>query len=142
MRELSEDVVARLSEAHRVPSARVTVDGSAVVDADPRRVRQVLWNLIQNAMEAAGDGGQVRVEIADGAPVRIAISDDGPGVCDSDKDRLFEPFFTTKPQGTGLGLAVSQAIARAHGGRIEVDRPRGGGARFTLVLRQEGAAAA
>jgi signal transduction histidine kinase len=138
MRELSEDVVARLSESRRVSQANVSVEGSAVVEADPRRIRQVLLNLIQNAMEAAGERGHVRVEIADGADVRVAVSDDGPGVCESDEDRLFEPFFTTKPEGTGLGLAVSQAIARAHGGSIAIDRPPGGGARFTLLLRQEG----
>jgi len=62
------------------------------------------------------------------------VEDSGPGIPAERRDRLFEPFFTTKPRGTGLGLAVSRAIARAHGGELaEVGTP-GGGARFTLRL--------
>ena len=59
--------------------------------------------------------------------------DDGPGISAGDRARLFEPFYTTKPGGTGLGLAVSQVIARAHGGAIEVASERKG-VRFTLRL--------
>jgi signal transduction histidine kinase len=92
-------------------------------------------NLVRNAAEAAGAGGRVVVRLSeDGAGAEIAVEDSGPGIPAERRDRLFEPFFTTKPRGTGLGLAVSRAIARAHGGELaEVGMP-GGGARFTLRL--------
>jgi two-component system, NtrC family, sensor kinase len=63
----------------------------------------------------------------------VRVEDTGPGLSDEQRARLFEPFFTTKPQGTGLGLAVSLAIARAHGGTLEAANG-GGGAVFTLRL--------
>ncbi|RKH89199.1 sensor histidine kinase, partial [Corallococcus praedator] len=84
------------------------------------------------------EGGRVEVRLdvdvdaAGGA--RVAVSDSGPGVTEEARARLFEPFFTTRPGGTGLGLAVSQAIAEAHGGHIDVDVGPLGGARFTLSL--------
>jgi signal transduction histidine kinase len=85
---------------------------------------------------------QVRIEGREDGGASVAVADSGPGVKPEDRRRLFEPFFTTKASGTGLGLAVSQAIAHAHGGRIEADAGPLGGARFTLHLPpgQEGAA--
>ena len=77
---------------------------------------------------------EVRIEPRDGGGASVAVSDSGPGVKPEDRPRLFEPFFTTKSSGTGLGLAVSQAIAHAHGGRIKADAGPLGGARFTLHL--------
>jgi signal transduction histidine kinase len=62
------------------------------------------------------------------------VEDDGPGLAEEAASRLFEPFFTTKDKGTGLGLAVSRAIARAHGGDITLSPAPGKGAIFTLVL--------
>jgi signal transduction histidine kinase len=62
------------------------------------------------------------------------VEDSGPGIPADRRGRLFEPFFTTKPRGTGLGLAVSRAIARAHGGELAADAAAAGGARFALRL--------
>ena len=103
--------------------------------ADRGQIRQVVFNVIKNAAEAAGPAGGVDVEIggSDGV-VEVAVRDDGPGLAPDARGRLFEPFFTTKPTGTGLGLAVSRAIARAHGGDIEVRNGEAGGAVFTLRL--------
>jgi signal transduction histidine kinase len=64
----------------------------------------------------------------------VAVEDSGPGIAPAVRGRLFEPFFTTKPRGTGLGLAVSRAIARAHGGELAAEAARDGGARFALRL--------
>ena len=76
---------------------------------------------------------EVRVAEREGA-AEVAVADSGPGIPPERRDRLFEPFFTTKPRGTGLGLAVSRAIARAHGGDLAVDAAAEGGARFALRL--------
>jgi two-component system, NtrC family, sensor kinase len=136
LREVCDEVVARLREAARLGDAEVRVEGDASAWAHPQRLRQVLFNLVKNAAEAAGSGGRVAVRIegaADGG-ASVAVSDSGPGVKPEDRSRLFEPFFTTKASGTGLGLAVSQAIAHAHGGRIDADTGPLGGARFTLHL--------
>ena len=112
----------------------VEVEGAGWAVATPRAVNQVLSNLIRNAVEAAGPGGRVRVTVENGGPeTRVAVEDTGPGLPEATRARLFEPFFTTKEGGTGLGLAVSQAIARAHGGRLEAE-DTGHGARFVLVL--------
>jgi signal transduction histidine kinase len=136
MRELCDDVVARLRESEAIEDVTVTVDGEGTATGSPQKLRQVVTNLIKNAVEAAGSHGSVRIH-ADASRdwVTLSVADSGPGIAPEVNDRLFEPFFTTKPRGTGLGLAVSQAIARAHGGSIDVDRSPTGGALFTLRLR-------
>lgn len=105
---------------------------------DSNQIKQVLINLILNAAEAISDTGQdgtitLRSYAANGA-VCIAIRDDGPGIAPEHQRRLFEPLFTTKQRGLGLGLAISQEIARRHGGRIDVTSERGVGTTFTLHL--------
>jgi signal transduction histidine kinase len=143
LRALSDDVVSRLDEARLLDGVSVTVDGRARAPGHPEKLRQVLVNLVRNAAEAAGSGGRVDVRLAerDGS-AEVAVEDSGPGIPPERRDRLFEPFFTTKPRGTGLGLAVSRAIARAHGGDLSADAASAGGARFalTLPLRRAGEA--
>lgn len=135
LRALCEDVAGRLRESQGAGAARVTVTGEGLAPGHPQKLRQVLTNLIKNASEASGPGGAVEVRTAlDSTWATVSIEDSGPGITPEARGRLFEPFFTTKPGGTGLGLAVSQAIARAHGGSIEVDRSPKGGALFTLLL--------
>jgi signal transduction histidine kinase len=135
LRALSDDVVSRLGEAKLLDGVAVRVDGAASAPGHPEKLRQVLVNLVRNAAEAAGSGGKVEVRVAehDGS-AEVAVEDSGPGVPAERRDRLFEPFFTTKPRGTGLGLAVSRAIARAHGGELDAGPAPAGGARFALRL--------
>jgi len=130
-----EQAASRLAESGKTGGAAIEVHGAARAIASPRAVHQMVANLLRNGVEASGDGGRVTVTVENGsAEARVVVDDTGPGITEAAQGRLFEPFFTTKDGGTGLGLAVSQAIARAHGGRIEAGNREGGGARFVLVL--------
>jgi signal transduction histidine kinase len=135
LREVADEVVARLGEARILAGVDVRVEGAAAAEAHAQKIRQVLSNLVRNAAEAAGGGGRVDVRVGerDGS-AEVEVSDSGPGIGSGARERLFEPFFTTKEKGTGLGLAVSRAIARAHGGDVLASDAPGGGARFTLML--------
>jgi signal transduction histidine kinase len=94
------------------------------------KLRQALRNLIANAIQAQPDGGSVHVEARlENGEVVLAVSDAGPGIPKEALARVLEPFFTTRAEGTGLGLALVNTIARLHGGRVEVSRepaPLGG----------------
>jgi len=107
-----------------------------VVDADPVRLRQVLDNLIANALTHAGSGGSVRVRVtATHEGVEIAVSDAGQGIPLDELARIFEPGVHFGAEtGSGLGLALSRAIVDAHGGTIAVDSIVGEGSTFTIVL--------
>ncbi len=105
---------------------------------------QALINLVANAKEAMPEGGQVRV-IVKRSPrytvngrihrtLEISIIDDGIGIAPENRERIFDPFFTTKAAGTGLGLALTHKIVRAHHGSIEVVSEPGRGSRFVLLL--------
>jgi signal transduction histidine kinase len=133
LRPLADDVVRRLREAHRADGAAIHVEGEAEAVGNADKLRQVVLNLVQNAVEAAGPQGEVDVTLRTvGAQAELAVGDSGPGLTEEARTKLFEPFYTTKPRGTGLGLAISQSIARAHRGSIAVSTSSRGGALFTL----------
>ncbi len=104
----------------------------------PDRVKQVLINIVTNAVEAMQPaGGQLTVDLvpsADGSQVGARFKDTGPGIAAENLGRLFEPFFTTKSQGLGLGLAICYEIAQQHGGQITAESQPGQGAVFTFWL--------
>lgn len=109
----------------------------AVVNVIEDQIVQVLLNLLLNAADACGGRGIVRVTVESRATeVRVGIADNGIGIPDSARSHLFTPFFTTKDQGkgVGLGLFISESIARAHDGRIDVQSTPGKGSTFTLCL--------
>jgi two-component system NtrC family sensor kinase len=119
-------------------------DGLPKVPADAGQIRQVLANLLRNALEAVAGAPEKTVRVAvravrDG--VELAVSDSGPGIPEDARARLYEPFFTTKKQGTGIGLAGSQQIAVAHGGTLSCDPGNGPGACFRLWVPAAGRAA-
>jgi two-component system, NtrC family, sensor histidine kinase PilS len=120
-------------------SARVRIErelAPALVECDADQLRQVLWNLLLNAVQALGaEGGTVRLGTSpDGAGARLTVSDDGPGIAGEDLGRLFSPFFSRKPGGTGLGLAIVHRIIEAHGGEVRVEAVAPHGARFVVRL--------
>ncbi|MBP9086324.1 MAG: PAS domain-containing sensor histidine kinase, partial [Kofleriaceae bacterium] len=111
-------------------------DGERPTRGDPGKLRQVVWNLIRNAADAATQGGKtVTVAVRDHAGERIvAVTDTGPGIPHDQQAQIFDPFFTTKQRGTGLGLATCHSIVVEHGGRIDVESTVGKGTTFSVVL--------
>jgi signal transduction histidine kinase len=132
-------VVATVLESVRRPAGvQVIEEGVAALPpiyADAGRVRQVLLNLVENAVHAVGDAGEIRIKAAPaGAEVLIAVEDSGPGVDPQVRARLFEPLVTTKAKGIGLGLALVKRIVERHAGTIAYEARAGGGARFVVRL--------
>lgn len=107
------------------------------VDIDARLIRQLLLNLLRNAVEAlsARDEGRVRVSASRREDrLVLLVEDDGPGIADDVAPRLFEAFNTTKANGTGLGLAVCRRIAEAHGGTIVARRANPHGTTMEVII--------
>jgi signal transduction histidine kinase len=111
------------------------------VAADPDKLRQILTNLIDNAIKYSPDGGRVELEVArSGGRVRFRVSDRGLGVPPAEQDRIFEKFFRLDPNltrgvgGTGLGLYISRELVTRMNGRIWVDSDGRSGSSFFLEL--------
>jgi signal transduction histidine kinase len=95
----------------------------------------VIVNLLDNAVHAVGDSGEVRIRGGrDGERLSLTIEDNGPGIEPSIVARLFEPLITTKTKGIGLGLALVRRIVESHGGTVSSEPPSGRGARFVVRL--------
>lgn len=136
-RQVIGDVVhlLELKAASRHVRLAFEAQQSAWVCARSTDLLMIVWNLVQNAIEAIQEGGQVKVQLgSEGAQLRVVISDDGPGMTDYQLRRAFEPFFTTKDSGTGLGLSQVQRAVQSLGGRIAVESRLGRGTRFTVLL--------
>ncbi len=108
---------------------------------DPNMLHRAVLNLLRNAVEAAGTGGQVFVDLGTkGEDVFLQIADTGPGIDPAIADKIFNPFFTTKDTGTGLGLSIVHRIIEAHEGSIRVSKAQVGGALFTVKMPLQPAA--
>ena len=110
-----------------------------VIFADPDQLRQVVWNLVSNAVQAMGGSGilTVATHLADpseGIGVVLEVSDSGGGIAHDVVQNIFNPFFTTKAKGTGLGLPIVHAIVEKHGGAIHLDNREGVGVAFSIFL--------
>jgi signal transduction histidine kinase len=143
---LARDVVALAARSDRSGAGDVSViyDGpndAAFARCDAAQMRQVLWNLVRNAVQASGAGTQVRVQVGSSSSgVDLAVVDTGPGIPEAARERLFDAFFTTRPQGAGIGLAVVKRIIddhAAHGASIAIESSAAGGATFRVHLRPD-----
>jgi signal transduction histidine kinase len=109
-----------------------------MVDCDAEQMKQVLLNIVLNAIQATQGGGRVIVRaFTENATLCVEVRDEGCGMAPQELDRIFEPFFTTKESGTGLGLAVAANIVEQHGGLLRAINNRGGGMTFRLELPLE-----
>jgi two-component system, NtrC family, sensor histidine kinase PilS len=149
VRETIRDVIESLryiSDWHELLEVNTHLtDGPLFIQANKIEIRQVIWNLILNAVQAMPEGGILRVEARhseiegrNGAEIRIG--DTGCGIRDQDLQRIFEPFYTTRDTGTGLGLAVVSRIMEAYRGRIHMQSEPGKGTVFTIWLPVQEAA--
>jgi signal transduction histidine kinase len=131
--------VARADQALVDVDVTCDVDEPLAITADPAKLRQVLWNLVRNAVDAATQGGKhVAIEARGVAQLAtITVTDDGPGIDPEKLPKIFDPFYTTKKAGTGLGLAQCHAIVAEHGGRIDVDSTVGKGTKMVVRLPRE-----
>jgi two-component system sensor histidine kinase HydH len=126
----------------RLEDARIRVELDApegiVARADAEKMRHVIANLIENALDALHDAPDVRRLVialsADDGVARLRVEDSGPGVPGDALPRLFEPFFSGKSTGTGLGLAIAKRTVDAHGGRISAASEPGSGLRVEVEL--------
>jgi signal transduction histidine kinase len=137
------DAVAFMQQVNRRTQVKIVTDLSrapAVVSLSAAILRQVVYNLVQNAMDASPPGGTVLVTAATlGDTLEIRVSDDGDGIAPEMHDRIFEPFFSTKDtqmrtSGMGLGLALVRRSVDSAGGRISIESSPSGGALFIVTL--------
>jgi signal transduction histidine kinase len=114
-----------------------------LVEADPNQLKQVLLNLVKNALEATEDQGAIQVSSGtDDGRVWFSVQDTGKGMSEDVQEKIFHPFYTTKEKGTGLGLAVINKIVTDHHGTITVSSAAGSGSTFTVRLPKKAADAA
>lgn len=137
--QVAREVVALASKSGRAVSdvdvCVDTGDGPAFVRADSAQLRQLVWNLVRNAVQASEAGQRVTVSVGrepDG--VVLGVVDHGVGIDEAQMPRLFDAFFTTRSQGSGVGLAVVKRIADEHGFLIHVTSQAGRGATFRVLM--------
>lgn len=130
------DLVRHASAARNVELVESYPAVPALVEGDPRKLAQVFVNLLLNALQARPEGGTVTVAVErEGYEVVAIVADEGPGIPAGDAERLFELWTTTRAgAGSGLGLAVSRAVAELHGGTLAADPDAAPGARLVLRL--------
>ncbi len=141
---ISETLALLRKNGHTHPDLKIDEEFSYTPEilADRDRIKQVFWNLINNAFQAMPNGGVLRIRgerIVSSSPnnyemLRVTVSDSGKGMTEEVRKRVFDPFFTRRSGGTGLGLAISQQIIEDHQGHIEVESVEGRGTTFEVLF--------
>jgi PAS domain S-box-containing protein len=141
--EVAQDVVGMMESRARELGVKLVLEGAdpdGTFEGDGQAIRALLANLVENSLDACRlhqccDGHQVILRV-DGGPetVRFEVEDDGIGMDQETQEKVFTLFFSSKGTGTGLGLFISDKIARAHGGDIELESAPGKGTRFIVSL--------
>jgi signal transduction histidine kinase len=136
---LVEEAVKDFQEEEIKDSHSITVEcgsRSLMARLDPHLFKQIVLNLIKNAVQAQPDGGKIRLKLnsSRSSSLILKVEDTGPGISDDIFDKLFTPFFTTKTNGTGLGLATVKKLVELHAGRVKAANIPGGGAVFTVEI--------
>lgn len=137
----TEDVIFAYSRLLQTEQLTLHYDcdeaGIPVIDADPERLRQVLFNILDNAVKYGKDGKTVEVSVqSDSAWVTITVRDHGPGIPENELAHVKEKFYkgSGKARGSGIGLAVCEEIVRRHGGHLLIENAEGGGTRARVQL--------
>ena len=115
--------------------------GLPMIAVVANEIRQVLLNLILNAIQAVEEKGVIRVGVRradEGEGILLWVSDTGPGISPDNLEKVFDPLYTSKSNGSGLGLAVARDLVHGHGGTINVDSTPGEGATFVVLLPKGG----
>jgi two-component system sensor histidine kinase PilS (NtrC family) len=141
MAQLLDEVLLLIEHRSLPPDLKIIREYGLTLTAhvDPQHMRQAIWNLCLNAVQAIPDaGGEIRVggcrAPGDAGRLQIWIADTGHGIDAVDLPHIFEPFYSTKPEGSGLGLALVYRVIQDHRGQIEVKSRPGDGTTFTLTL--------
>jgi signal transduction histidine kinase len=139
---LVSDALLLLSGRASEGRMRLIARGDATVEADPRRLKEALLNLVANAIEATPPGGEVLIEVRpSNAHAEIVVSDTGHGMAPETLRRVGTPYFTTREGGTGLGVVLARSVFAQHGGSLRYESEPGKGtiARATLPSRAKAA---
>ncbi len=115
----------------------------SLIQADEDQIRQILMNIIINAIQAITEKGEIKIKteksLLKGKPaIKLIIEDNGIGIVDKDLNQIFDPFFSTKEKGSGLGLSIVYKLVEGHQGEIKVESKEGEGTKFIIFLPQKG----
>ena len=135
-------LASHAAQASHVALVHKPLENCPEIECDPEQLKQVLLNLVINAVEASPAGATVVLRtVYNSGPITLEVEDQGSGIHEDVADQIFDPFFTTKPKGTGLGLAVSSMILSQHGGTLSFSKNTAGGTTFRVELPLHGDAA-